>query len=216
MTLVGKNTGFDDETTMDIETVHEIAPEAHLVFFNLNSVSDATSDADLFAQAFLKAEAQFPGAIMSMSLGECETDTQAFDRADLVALNSTVASIEAKGSTVFAASGDSGGLDCTPSADDGQPPQSSFEGVTVPASLPAVTGTGGTTLTTDAAGNYSRRDHLVRAAAVPGDRRRRRHRVLAAVVADGSRHRGTGRHRQWPPGARCECRLGPDHGQFHH
>jgi kumamolisin len=154
LTMVGKNTGFDDETTMDIETVHEIAPQAHLAFFNLNSISSATSDADLFAQAFLKAEAQFPGAVMSLSLGECETDTQAFDRADLVALNSTVASIEAKGSTVFASSGDSGGLDCTPSSDDGQPPQSSFEGVSVPAALPAVTGTGGTALTTDAAGNY--------------------------------------------------------------
>jgi kumamolisin len=55
---------------------------------------------------------------------------------------------------VFASSGDSGGLDCTPPGDDGQPPESSFEGVSVPASLPAVTGTGGTALTTDAAGNY--------------------------------------------------------------
>ena len=154
LTLVGKNTGFDDETTMDIETVHEIAPQAQLVYFNLNSIPNVTSDADLFAQAFLKAEAQFPGAIMSLSLGECETNTQAFDRADLVALNSTVASIEAKGSTVFASSGDSGGLDCTPDADAGQPPQSSFEGVSIPAALPAVTGTGGTALTTDAAGNY--------------------------------------------------------------
>jgi kumamolisin len=155
LTLVGKNTGFNDETTLDIETVHEIAPQAHLVFFNLNSISNATSDADLFAQAFLEAEERFPGALMSLSLGICETDTQAFDRADLVALNSAVASIEAKGSTVFAASGDAGGLDCTPAADYGQPPQSSFEGVTVPADLPAVTGTGGTSLTTDAAGNYS-------------------------------------------------------------
>jgi kumamolisin len=154
LTLVGKNTGFDDETTMDIETVHEIAPQAHLVVFNLNSITSAASDADLFAQAFVMAEVQWPGAIMSLSLGECETNTQAFDRADLVALNATVASIEAKGSTVFASSGDSGGLDCTPAADDGQPPQSSFEGVSVPASLPAVTGTGGTALTTDAAGNY--------------------------------------------------------------
>jgi kumamolisin len=154
LTLIGQNTGFNDETTMDIETVHEIAPQAHLVFFNLDSIPNVTSDADLFAQAFLKAEAQWPGAIMSLSLGECETNTQAFDRADLVALNSTVASIEAKGSTVFASSGDSGGLDCTPPADDGQPPQSSFEGVSVPAVLPAVTGTGGTALTTDAAGNY--------------------------------------------------------------
>ena len=154
LSLVGKNTGYDDETTMDIETVHEIAPLAHLVFFNLNSITNATSDADLFAQVFIKAADLWPGAIFSISLGVCETNTQAFNGADLVALNATVMSIEAKGSTVFASSGDSGGLDCTPSSDDGQPPQSSFVGVLVPASLPAVTGTGGTALTTDAAGNY--------------------------------------------------------------
>ena len=40
LTLIGKNAGFDDETTLDLETVHEIAPQAHLVFFNLNSISD--------------------------------------------------------------------------------------------------------------------------------------------------------------------------------
>ena len=154
LTVMGKNTGFDDETTMDIETVHELAPQAHLVFFNLNSIDSATSDADLFAQAFVAATTRWPGAIISMSLGECETETQAFDRADLVALNATVASIEAKGSTMFASSGDAGGLDCTPPSDYGQPPLSSFEGVEVPASLPAVTGTGGTSLSTDAAGNY--------------------------------------------------------------
>jgi kumamolisin len=63
-------------------------------------------------------------------------------------------SVEASGSTIFASSGDSGGLDCTPPADFGQPPQSSFVGVSVPASLPAVTGTGGTALSTDSSGNY--------------------------------------------------------------
>jgi kumamolisin len=154
VTLMGKNGGFNPETTMDIETVHEIAPQAHLVFFNLNSISKATSAADVFGQAFLQAEQKFPGSIMSLSLGICETNTSAFNKSDLVALNSTVASIEAKGSTVFASSGDSGGLDCTPNADAGQVPKSSFEGVSVPASLPAVTGTGGTALTTDASGNY--------------------------------------------------------------
>ena len=154
LTLIGKNTGFDDETTMDIETVHEIAPQAHLVFFNLNSLSSATSDADLFAQAITGAANQFPGSIISMSLGICETATQAFNHTDLVALNSAVAAAEAKGTTAFASSGDSGGLDCTPSTDDGQLPQSSWEGVSVPASLPAVTGTGGSALTTDASGNY--------------------------------------------------------------
>jgi kumamolisin len=154
VTVIGKNPGFDDETTMDMETVHEIAPAAHLILFNLDSISQATSDADVFAQAITRAATQYPASIMSMSLGICENDPQAFDHSDLVALNLAVASAEAKGSTVFASSGDSGGLDCTPSADDGRPPETSFVGVSVPASLPAVTGVGGTALTTDASGNY--------------------------------------------------------------
>lgn len=154
VTLIGKNTGFNDETTMDIETVHEIAPQAHLVYFNLNSITKATSEADAFAQSFIEAARQYPGAIISMSIGLCESDTQFWNSSDLVALNTAVASIEAKGSTVFASSGDSGGLDCTPFSDAGQSPESSFEGVLVPAALPAVTGTGGTSLTTDAAGHY--------------------------------------------------------------
>ena len=153
LTLVGKYNTYSDETEMDIETVHEIARQAHLVFFNILGVN-ASSDAALFANAFLFAAKHWPAAIFSISLGQCETNTSSFNASDLVALNSTVMSIEAKGATVFASSGDSGGLDCTPDADDGQPPQSSFIGVSVPASLPAVTGTGGTAITTDAAGNY--------------------------------------------------------------
>jgi kumamolisin len=156
ITSIGKSKGFDDETTMDMETVHEIAPQAHLVFYNLASIAVATSDADVFARAITQAANQFPGSIVSLSLGICEKNTQAFDRTDLTALNAAVASAEAKGSTVFASSGDSGGLECTPDAEDGLAPRSSDEGVSVPAALPAVTGTGGTSLTTDASGNYVR------------------------------------------------------------
>ncbi|MGH9046776.1 MAG: S53 family peptidase, partial [Acidimicrobiales bacterium] len=145
-----------DETTMDIETVHEIAPAAHLVVFNLNSLPGNVTTAELFAEAFTKAAARWPHAIFSVSLGLCESDPSIFDRSDLVAVNSAVAKVEGKGATVFASSGDSGGLDCTPDSDDGDPPQSSFEGVSVPASLPAVTGVGGTALSTDATGRYIR------------------------------------------------------------
>jgi kumamolisin len=154
VTLIGKNTGYDDETEMDIETVHELAPRAHLVFFNLTSITKATSIGDAWTQAFTEAGTQYPGAIISMSIGLCESNKQYFDTSDLEALNSAIASIEAKGSTVFTSSGDSGGLDCEPFADAGKPPESSFVGVQVPAVLPAVTGTGGTALTTDSAGNY--------------------------------------------------------------
>ncbi len=155
LSVIGKNTGgTEGETPMDIETVHEIAPAAHLVFDNITSISGASSDAALFAIAIARAAQLYPGAIFTASLGLCETDTQIFNRSDLAALNAVIASVEAKGSTMFASSGDSGGLDCTPASGDGQPPQSSFEGVPVPAVLPAVTGTGGTTLSTDSAGNY--------------------------------------------------------------
>jgi kumamolisin len=149
-TKVGRNAGFEAETTMDLETVHEIAPQAHLVFFDLSSVT-STSTADQIAQAITDAAGRWPGAILSMSLGLCEAD---FDGPDLMAMNAAVASAEEKGTTMFAASGDNGGLECTPDADDGRAPENSFAGVQVPASLPAVTGTGGTALTTDAAGNY--------------------------------------------------------------
>ena len=149
-TLVGKNAGFEPETTMDLETVHEVAPQAHLVFFDLSSVK-TSSTADQFAQAITDAAGRWPGAIMSVSLGVCEAG---FNGPDLVALNAAVATAEKKGTTVFAASGDNGGLDCMPDSDAGRAPESSFVGVSVPASLPAVTGTGGTSLTTDAAGNY--------------------------------------------------------------
>ncbi len=154
VSVLGKNTGGTGETPMDIETVHEIAPDARLVVLNLTSVAGASSDADVFALGMSRAAALYPGAIFSISLGLCETDTQIFNRADLVALNNAIASIESRGSTVFASSGDSGGLDCTPPNDDGDPPQAPFEGVSEPAALPSVTGTGGTALTTDAAGNY--------------------------------------------------------------
>jgi kumamolisin len=150
LTVASTNAGFDDETTMDIETVHEIAPQAHLVFLDLSD-SQSASTADVFAQAFSEISGKWPGAIVSVSLGVCETD---FDASDLVALNSAVASAEAKGTTVFASSGDTGGLDCTPGNKYGQPPANSFVGVQVPASLPAVTGVGGTSLTTDSSGNY--------------------------------------------------------------
>jgi kumamolisin len=153
LSVVGSASTYSDETDMDVETVHEIAPQAHLVFLNILGIN-ARSNAAVYADAFVFASKHWPGAVFSISLSQCETDTQAFNYSDLIALNSTVMSIEAKGSTVYASSGDSGGLDCTPWSQAGQPPESSFVGVGVPASLPAVTATGGTSLTTDAAGNY--------------------------------------------------------------
>jgi kumamolisin len=156
VSVLGKNPGGAGETSLDMETVHAVAPEAHLVYANITGsyVAQATSTADIFALAITQAAKQWPGAIFSISLGLCEENTQLFNQADLLALNAAALSVEAAGSTIFASSGDSGGLDCTPSADAGEVPQGSFEGVVVPADLPAVTGTGGTALTTDQQGDY--------------------------------------------------------------
>lgn len=155
LTFVGKNTGGTDETPMDIETVHEIAPDAHLVVVNLESLATKNETfAALFVNAFTGAAKRWPGALYSVSLGLCEDHNEYFNKTDVLAMQSAVSSIEAKGATVFASSGDAGGLDCTPQSGYGKAPQSSYVGVEEPAALPAVTGTGGTSLSTDANGNY--------------------------------------------------------------
>ena len=152
---LGNLGGTEGETTMDIETVHEIAPLAKLVDINLlSSRFQNMSTAATYEAAFAFAAHRFPGAIWSISLGSCEDDTSIFDPADLIAMNGAVAAAETSGTTVFASSGDSGGLDCMPPDDAGQSPLSSWEGVSVPASLPNVTSVGGTTLLTTASGEY--------------------------------------------------------------
>jgi kumamolisin len=143
------------ENTMDIETVHEIAPAAKLVDLNiLAPLFSGTSEAALFEEAFDLASENWPGAIWSLSLGLCEDDPTIFDSTDLSIMNETVAAAELAGTTVFAASGDAGGLECMPPDDAGQPPLASWEGVSVPASLPNVTAVGGTSLSTTTAGQY--------------------------------------------------------------
>jgi kumamolisin len=143
------------ESTMDIETAHEIAPDANLVYVNLTS-SEFSQDttAGGFIAAFQLANKQWPGAIWSLSLGLCESDPTLWDSADLESMDDAVRTAENNNTSVFAASGDSGGLECTPDNSDGQPPESSWQGVSVPASLPSVTGVGGTSLSTTADGSY--------------------------------------------------------------
>jgi len=51
----------------------------------------------------------YPGAIWSVSLGQCE---DIFSPTDLAAADSAVAAAERAGTTAFAASGDEGGLEC--------------------------------------------------------------------------------------------------------
>ena len=148
---LGKVPAAGGETEMDMETVHAIAPDAREVYTDLYAEPGNTYGAVL-VDAYSTAGQDFPGAIYTASLGFCETEL--FHKADLVALNAVMMKNESKGSSSFASSGDAGGLDCTPPADIGDAPAASYYGVEVPAVLPSVTGVGGTSLTTDAQGNY--------------------------------------------------------------
>jgi kumamolisin len=136
------------ETELDIEAVHDVAPDARIVVVNFN-VEGAAGIVSLLNQV----STEDPGAIWSFSLGQCETET-GFSGTDFTNIDNAMLAAEAKGSSIFASSGDAGGLDCTPYQDFGQNPQAGFVGVNMPASFPAVTGVGGTALSTTADGGY--------------------------------------------------------------
>jgi kumamolisin len=140
-----------DEADMDIETVHEIAPQARLVYYNVNSAPGTTNNSDLGAALALSIAAithQFSGAIISASLGLCERQQNS---ADIQAISTAAAAEEATGGTVFASSGDTGGADC---GNFGTDSLSSAEGVEIPAAAPNVTGVGGTSLSVTTDGGY--------------------------------------------------------------
>jgi kumamolisin len=151
----GNSGPVEGESNLDLETVHEIVPAATLVDVNLNASRFSNmSTAATFASAFDLARRDWPGSVWSLSIGVCEHDRSAFNPTDLAVLNSAVEQAEATGTTVFASSGDDGGLDCTPPNGAGSVPKNSWQGVSVPASLPSVTGVGGTTLLTSSDGTW--------------------------------------------------------------
>jgi kumamolisin len=139
------------EADMDIETVHEIAPKAKLVYFNMakapgvTNTTDFTSDMALSIAAVAK---QFPGVVISMSLQECELDS---DLTEIDAINSAANDAEGTGSTLYASSADAGGADCGSFSADSL---TSSKGVSIPAVAPDVTGVGGTTLSVTTDGDY--------------------------------------------------------------
>jgi kumamolisin len=150
MTVIGGQAGKPSgETELDAEAVHEIAPDANLVYFNFLTNSSSTMVSD-----FSKVTKLYPGSIWNFSLGACEYGLLA-DKVDFTKLEDALQAAEGTGSTIFAASGDAGGFDCTPPLDWGDNPQQSYAGVTFPADMPAVTGVGGTSLSVDANGDYA-------------------------------------------------------------
>lgn len=155
--VVGKLATTDEvETDMDIETIHAIAPAAKIVYVDVLQYAGGDQNAtfaDVFHKAFQDIDRRYPGAIWSASLGFCEF--LEFEPADLPPLDADVAAAEAHGTTLFASSGDTGGLDCTPSKSVGDFPGEQGKGVEYPALLPHTTGVGGTTLSVTSTGDYA-------------------------------------------------------------
>ncbi len=144
------NGKVEGESEMDIEVAHALAPDATLVYVNLGSFGSSNSNPALqFQEAFSTVAREYPGAIWSISLGQCE---DIFSRTDAAAVNDAVRAAEQGGMSVFVASGDSGGLECL--GFHARDPRIPAAGISFPGDLPQVTSVGGTALQLTTAGQY--------------------------------------------------------------
>lgn len=151
---VDPSAGIDDPTKialegeleMDLEVIHAIAPGARLVVY---ATSANTVDLVKFEDA---AVTDNPNAIISQSWGGCDAGKRA---ATLDGLAATFEKGAGQGNSVFTSSGDVGAYEClTQNEDWGSPPSDDRIGVPVPASVPWVTGVGGTRLSLRADGTW--------------------------------------------------------------
>ncbi len=124
------------ETVLDLEIIHEVAPNAKIVVY-LSAADFSHGD-----RAFDQMVTDHLGSIISESLGACEVDAPNGHR-------NTYASIEdravALGMSHFVATGDSGAFTCGQDSD----PAGSF-----PSTLPTVTAVGGTSVFESLQGVY--------------------------------------------------------------
>ncbi|HEV2029759.1 MAG TPA: S53 family peptidase [Candidatus Dormibacteraeota bacterium] len=124
------------ETVLDLEIIHEVAPNAKIVIY-LSAADFGHGD-----RGFDAMVTDHLGSIISESLGACEPDTSSGHRSEYSAIQDRAAAF---GMSHFVASGDSGAYTCG----QDQPPAGSF-----PSTLPSVTAVGGTTVFESAQGIY--------------------------------------------------------------
>ena len=131
----GTVAGDAQESDLDLQWASAVARGASLVFVYSYDVSDAVQ----------YAIDQNLARIVSMSYGECENSGT---RSDAMIMQTWAKQGNAQGITWVAASGDSGGADCYQSGGGRFGPSSSNLSLAtdLPASIPEVTGVGGTTL----------------------------------------------------------------------
>jgi kumamolisin len=121
------------ETTLDVEVVHALAPGAAIQIYDIDATQTGTDSWQAMADA-LNAAASHGAGTIAISLGSCGLDPFAEPT------RSALASLEARGVSVFVASGDNG--------DHPGPAQTCGTdlGVAYPGSDPSVVAVGGTSL----------------------------------------------------------------------
>ncbi|KAA0105638.1 S8 family serine peptidase [Mycolicibacterium sp. P1-5] len=140
------------EATMDVQFAHVIAPSAKIVLVNARSTAEGDATYVKLGKLMEDVDHRYPGAVWSFSIGwGCD---RLLARADLAPVRSALARAQRNGTTAFVASGDLAGLECKGGKTWSDPPSPDDYGVDVMASLPEVTGVGGTTLSTDSQGQW--------------------------------------------------------------
>ena len=129
----GVVSGDADESHLDVEWSGAVARNANIIFVYSTDVM----------QSVQYAIDQALAPVVSISYGECELETPAADR---TAMRNWARQANAQGITWFSASGDNGAADCNDTQNPGL-------AVDLPASIPEVTGVGGTEFS-DGSGNY--------------------------------------------------------------
>ena len=141
------------ESTMDLQMIHAVAPDARLVMVNARpTVEGGGSSYEKLGALMESVDRQFPGAVWSFSVGwGCD---RLMTAADLAPVRSALAAAHRHGTTAFDATGDMAGLECRGGKRWSDPPTPDDVGVDAVASVPEMTAVGGTTLSTDAAGGW--------------------------------------------------------------
>ena len=148
----------EDETIMDVEVVHALAPDAKLVIVDATPVTNANDGATLgqnWAQLFTRTEQQFPGSVWSLSISNA--CNEAFNQADVLPIENALEAAEAKGTTAYLSSGDTSGLECKQFREGGfaAPPTQADVGVIGMPNVPAMTVVGGTLISVDRNGDWA-------------------------------------------------------------
>lgn len=140
------------EATMDLETIHAIAPDAKKVLVNARPTAEGDATYQKIAALMDDTDRRYPGAVWSLSIGwGCDKLVTA---ADLAPVRAALALAHSHGTTAFDASGDLAGLECKGGRAWSTPPGADEAGLDSVASLPEMTNVGGTTLSTDADGRW--------------------------------------------------------------